>query len=332
MGTLPFRIVSGGEVEKLISMKEAIECVEAAYRSLSSGQGATWPAIVHEFEPMVRDMDIKSGYMSEENLFGLKMLAYDEENLSRGLPGLSGVILLSRIKTGFPYGMVEGTSVTRYRTGAAGAIGAKYLARPDSKRVLVLGAGNQGRAQIEGLVAVFPRLERIEVTCPDPELTEKLLLRLSDEFPSLPIEGIHWEERESHARKADIIVTCTPAHSPILLKEWVSPGTHINAIGADMPEKQEVETDLTASCRLFGDSRSQVVRLGECHHAVEAGKVLPEAITEIGEVLLKRKPGRLSSEEITLFDATGIALQDLATAKRILERAEEKGMGQVAFL
>jgi ornithine cyclodeaminase/alanine dehydrogenase len=320
--------LDGEDLKGLLTMGEVLGCVEEAYRFHSSGGAELWPVISAVFEPGVRDMDIKSGAIPGRGIYGLKVVGYAADNPEeRGIPAVAGLVVVMSIETGHPLGIADGRAITELRTGAAGAVGAKALARPDSRRALVLGAGSQGRAQIEGLATVLP-LEYLAVSCPDEDMSRCCAAEMGARFPKLILEALPWDRVPEVAGTSDVIVTCTPSERPILRSEWVRPGTHINAVGADMPEKQEVEAALLGRARVFADARAQVVSRGECHHALEAGILSPEDIVEIGEVLSGRVPGRLSDEEITLFDATGIALQDLLTADLALRKARETGAGR----
>lgn len=324
------RVLNERDLKPLLKMGEVVGCVEEAYRLYSAGEAGLWPVIFHEFEPGVRDMDIKSGYLGGAGLFGLKVVGYSAENPKKiDAPALAGLVLVLSIETGQPIGLVDGMTVTNLRTGAAGAVGAKTFARKDSKKALILGTGAQGKAQLEGLVAVIPGLESVVASSPVPEMNEQYKEEMSRRFPQLKVEIVPWEERGAAAAEADIIVTCTPAREAILKKEWVRPGTHINAIGADMTEKQEVEPSLVASAKLFVDSASQTLHHGECHHAFDAGLIVEEDVTEIGKVLAGNADGRTSDDEITLFDATGMALQDIITSHLALRRADEEDLGAV---
>ena len=324
------RLLNQRDVDSLLEMGSVVECVEEAYRLYSTGEAGLWPVIFHEFQPGVRDMDIKSGHLDGAGLFGLKVVGYSAENPEKiHAPALAGLVLVFSIETGQPLGLVDGMTVTNLRTGAAGAVGAKLLARKNSRHAFLCGTGAQGRAQLAGLASVLPGLERVTATGPVAEMNEKYREEMRRKFPGLTIETVSWENREEGISQADIIVTCTPAREPFIMKEWVRPGTHINAIGADMTEKQEIDPQLVASAKLFVDSASQTLHHGECHHAYDAGLISEKEVTEIGSVLAGKTEGRSGDEEITLFDATGMALQDIITSRLALKLAEEKGLGTV---
>lgn len=345
--TYGMRYLNARDLRTLLPMEEAMSCVEQAYRLHASGKGGLWPVISHVFEPGLRDMDIKSGWLMDEGegsdrsggngefltskgLFGLKVVGYAGDNpVQRGLPAMAGLVVILDVETGHPLGLVDGMALTELRTGAAGAVGVRLLGRPDVRRGLILGSGLQARAQLAGLDAALPSLESVGVAGRNPVAVERFVEEMALRFPRLAMRPLAWSEVPSAARRAEVIVTCTPAESPILLKDWVSPGTHINAVGSDMPEKQELEGALLGEARVFADDREQALVRGECHHAWEMGILEPDRVTNIGDVLLGQARGRAASGDITLFDATGIALQDLVAASFALRKAGTLGMGQL---
>ena len=324
------RILDAAQFRGIISMDEVIPGVEEAYSLYSSGRAGLFPIITHDFETGRRDMDIKSGYMDGAGIFGLKILGWNRDNPSTiASPALSGLIVVMDSERQQPIGIIEGGPVTFLRTGAAGAVGAKNLARPESERVTIVGAGAQGRAQLMGLTKVMGSIKSVEVFDIIDEASAKMAEETGALYPNIAVTARPFAELGDSVRRADIIVTCTVSRSAFIKKEWVKEGAHINAIGADMHGKQELEPELAASVKAFGDSRVQVADKGECQHAVALGLLMPEAITEIGDVINGTKSGRTSQKDITLFDATGMALQDLITAKITLERAAKAGIGTV---
>lgn len=327
------RVLNSYDLEKVLAMHEVVDCVETAYRLFSSKEAGLWPVISHEFEPGIRDMDIKSGYLEGAGLFGLKIVGYSADNPARlHAPALSGLVIVMSIKTGQPLGLVDGMTVTNLRTGAAGAVGAKWLARKDSRNVLILGAGAQARAQLQGLVEVMPALRSVTFASRHSETAKDCVDEMSSRYPQLDLHHVEWTNIAEPASSSDIIVTCTPSHKGFLRKEWIRPGTHINAIGADMINKQELDLQLVASSKLFVDSRVQTLHHGECHHAYEKGLIGEENVTEIGSVILGQAEGRIFDNEITLFDSTGMALQDIITSDLALKRACEKNLGSVVTM
>lgn len=324
------RVLNAAQVGSLVSMTDAVDCVERAYRLYSDGQASLWPTIYHDFEAGRRDMDIKSGHMEGAGLFGLKVVSWVADNpLLRGLPALAGLVLVMSSERGVPLGIVDGMALTNLRTGAAGALGARTLARRDSRRVLIAGAGAQGRAQLEGLVEVLPELKEVAVTSPDDRMNGLYVEEMGARFPRLLLSVAPWGALAEAVSGADVVVTCTPAREPFIDADWVRPGTHVNAIGADSKDKGELDEALAARASLFVDSRAQTLDHGEVRRAFERGLIGPDAVTEIGAVLLGRAAGRRSDDDVTLFDSTGMALQDIVTADLALRRAEERGVGIV---
>lgn len=323
------RILNHQVIEATLTMEDAIKAVEQAFLLYSRKEAGLFPTITHEFEKEKNDFDIRSGHLKGANLYGIKIVGWVADNpVLRGVPALSGLVLVMNIETGQPVGLVDGMSITNIRTGAAGALGARLLARKDSRCVLICGAGAQGRSQLMGLSRVLPHLDRVVICdkhfeAAEAYAREQALIHPYDFVP------IRMEELPDHAPEADVIVTATPSHEPYLRKEWVRPGTHINAIGADARGKQELEATLPASGRLVVDSREQAFQSGESQYAMELGLIDVDSVAEIGEILAGMRPGRTSTEEITIFDATGMALQDIVTADLALKRAEERGLGIV---
>jgi len=234
--------------------------------------------------------------------------------------------------TGVPRAIIDGNYVTAIRTSAALAMGLKYLARADAQTALIVGTGVQAEAQARALDWWRPGIELVafEPFGPRPQdMAADLCTRLAD-------SGIACRPAGSLAREAsaaDIIVTTTPATKPVLLAEYLPQGVHVNAMGADTAGKQEHEVDALRRARVVVDDWAQAGRLGECQHAVAAGLFTdadhPHAI---GEIIAGTAAGRADSNEITLFDATGPALQDLAAAELAIRLAGERGLGRVISL
>lgn len=327
------RVLHSEDLVRILTMKDVIAAVETAYEQYSNKEAGLFPVMAHEFEPGMREMDIKSGFLSKTGLAGLKIVGYVADNPDkRGIPALSGLVVVISIETGRPVGILDGMVITNIRTGAAGAIGAKYLARKDSEDVLVVGAGAQGRAQVKGLLNVLPGIRRIRVAGREKGKLATYVEEMSAEYVNISFEAVSMNDLESKAAESDVIVTCTPAHEPFIRREWIRPGTHINAIGADFPGKQEIDETLLSNVRLVADSRIQTLELGEMEAAYKKGLICENDVIEIGEVIAGVAPGRQSPDEITLFDATGMALQDIVTANLALTRATEQGIGSLVMM
>lgn len=331
------RIISAAEVEQLFTVKMALEAVENAYTAKEGGSGSVWPMVFHDFETGVADLDIKSGDL--DGVFGLKLVSWFGENPSRGLPELYGTLLLCARESGAPLALMNAGGITGLRTGAAAAVGAKYLARPDSKRLLMVGCGAQSPYLVAATLCAMPGIESVVLANPHspskavkklPAMREKVTALLAGSGAERSFEFTATDSLEAAVREADIILTATPAREPMIKADWVQPGTHLSCIGADISGKQEIDSAVFATARAFGDDRAQCFAVGECEIPHRDG-ILTE-LTEIGAVMLGKALGRLTSGDVTVFDSTGIALQDLASAAVILERAEAIGVGTVVTL
>ncbi len=219
---------------------------------------------------------------------------------------------------------MDSVEITIQRTAAATAVAAKYLARPESRVVTICGTGTQGRAQLRFLKRVLP-IERVYAFSRREESAGRYAAEMAAE---LGIDVVPVRDLAEAARRSDVVVTCTPSREPLLRAGDVSPGTFIAAVGSDNPYKQELHPELVASSTLVADILDQCARVGELHHAVEAGLMdRGDAYGELGEIVAGRKPGRNSASEVIVFDSTGTALQDVAAAALAYERAMASGRG-----
>lgn len=339
--------LSHEDTESLLDMETVIEKVEQAYTLKHQKDAALWPMIFHEFEEGVADMDIKSGHLIGANIYGLKLVSWFGPNAEKNLPQLVGTVMVFDGETGAPKAILSAEHITCMRTGAAGAIGAKYFARQDSKTLLMVGTGNQAAFQIAATLMVMPSIEKVYLWNPINQdeaevFKSKIADRLNDEFlvhyddaakvaelkQKFDVEFEVVTDIEKATGESDIVITVTPSRKAMIMKEWVKPGTHFSCVGADMSGKQEIDEALFGVARVFTDDITQSTNVGEAETAVKKGIIKPEdIISEIGAVISGDAKGRLSDEEITIYDSTGIALQDLITADYAIKRAEETGVG-----
>jgi ornithine cyclodeaminase/alanine dehydrogenase len=327
------RTLNSEDLKKLLDIKDVITAVEIAYEQYSRGEAALFPVIAHEFEQGVRELDIKSGFLSETGLAGLKVIGYVADNPEkRRIPAISGIVIVLSIETGRPVGILDGMVITNIRTGAAGAIGAKYLAREDSREVLIVGTGAQGRVQLQGLTSILPGIEVVRIAGRDSEKLSRFVGEMSNLYPKVTFLAVPMDGLGEAVSSSDVIVTCTPSHEPFIKAECVRPGTHINAIGADFSGKQELDEKLLPLARLVVDSKVQSLEIGEFQTAFKKGLIGESDVTEIGRVISGEATGRESDEEITIFDTSGMALQDIVTANLALVRALERGIGSLVNL
>lgn len=332
------RALSHEDTEKVLELKTVIEKVEQAYVMKHTKAAALWPMIFHEFEPGVRDMDIKSGYATDEHIYGLKLVSWFGSNIEKGLPALVGTVMMFDERTGAPKALLSGEHITMMRTGAAGAIGAKYLAKKNSKNLLMVGTGNQAALQIAATLMVMPSIEKVMLYNPidqaEAEAFEKTIadkVERSNGCVDVVFEVV--TDIEKATGEADIIITVTPSRKAMIQKEWVKPGTHFSCVGSDMSGKQEIDEALFGVSRVFTDDIGQSISVGETETAIKKGIIkASDIVAEIGALISGDVGGRLSDEDITIYDSTGIALQDLVTANYAIERAEELNVGTTFIL
>lgn len=334
-----FIILNQKDIAQILTMQDVLAAVEKAYRYKCSKQAELFPLVCHSFEDGYEEFDIKSGSADGAGIFGMKLVSAFARNSDLGLPRLTGTILIFDRKTGMLRSMMDGGLITNMRTGAAGGVGCRVLARPESETVLLVGTGAQGPMLLRAVLSVMRQIKRILVINPHTPQKAKAFAEdfrqvLAAEFPhfaaNITLEAI--DDLESGCRQADMILTATPARTGIIKADWIRPGTHLSCIGSDMEGKQELEEALTAKAHVFCDDLAQVIAVGECEKAVKAGLLSPADITEIGDVLLGKAAGRQNDAEITIFDSTGIGLQDLMTASLITDLAEERNLGTHAQL
>lgn len=329
-----FIILNQEDIAQLLTMQDVLAAVEKAYSCKCSKQAELFPLVCHSFEDGYEEFDIKSGSADDAGIFGMKLVSAFARNSDLGLPRLTGTILIFDRKTGMLRSMMDGGLITNMRTGAAGGVGCKVLAHPESETVLLVGTGAQGPMLLRAVLSVMRKVKRILVVNPHTPQKAKSFVEdfhqiLAAEFPhflsSITLEAI--DNPEQGCRQADIILTATPARTGIIKADWIRPGTHLSCIGSDMEGKQELEEVLTAKSHVFCDDLAQVIAVGECEKAVKSGLLNPADITEIGDVLLGKAAGRQNDAEITIFDSTGIGLQDLMTASFVTELAEKQNLG-----
>lgn len=319
-------ILTQSEVQACLSMKEAIKAVKVAYSAFAQGR-VQMPSVQHlDVHQYNGEVDVKSGFVEDFGLMGTKIASGFYENRKKGLPPGIAVIVLLDLETSMPLAIMDGSHITAYRTGAAGAIAAEVLARKDSKRVGILGAGTQGRMQLIALKELFD-IQNVKVWDIERNVAEKY----RDEMTKKLSVDIHVVENPNDVvPQADILVTVTPSRKALVSTDVVQEGLHINAIGADGPGKQELDPlIMTRASRIVVDSLAQCREIGEIQHALKKGLISESGIYgEIGEIINGTKVGRESDNEITVFDATGLSAQDIAAAKIVYEAAKERGLGK----
>jgi len=320
-GTL---LLTRADVTELLTLDECIAAVENAFRQ--HGEGKTSAPKVLGMPSTDGGFHIKAAMLGDSvPYFAAKLNGNFFHNRERfAMPNIQGLVLLCNATNGYPLAVMDSIEITILRTGAATAVAAKHLARRDSKAVTICGCGNQGRVQLRSLKRVLP-LDRVYAFDQDHNQAARFATDLSQEL-GIEIEVVR--ELAAALGKSDVCVTCTPAKKYFIHKEHVRPGTFLAGVGADNEDKQELDPHLLASSKVVADIHDQCIEIGDLHHAIAGGFMRRSDVhAELGEVVAGRKPGRTSDDEITVFDSTGTALQDVAAAAVVYERAVKLGRG-----
>jgi alanine dehydrogenase len=317
-------LLTSREIQSLLTLDECIGAVEQAFRLY--GEGKAVPPGVLSMHTRDGGFHMKAGLLElDRSYFAAKVNGNFPKNGTRfGLPTIQGLIVLCDSGNGTPLAVMDSREITSLRTGAATAVAAKYLARRDSRIITICGCGNQGRVQLKALSRIC-QFQTIFAY----DSSEEQALRFAHELASdLKVSVTVVADLASAVRQSDICVTCTPSRQPLLGHDDVRPGTFVAAVGADNPEKQELHPKLLAKSKIVCDSLEQCAVMGDLHHALDAGVLTGADVhAELGEVVAGRKPGRESEEEIIIFDSTGMALQDVAAAAFLYEKAQQGGAG-----
>lgn len=304
-------------IADLVSPEDAFGAVQSAFAAMGRNEARNFP-VVREALGEGRQYGFKSGIMP--GALGVKSGGYFPGNAAKGMINHQSVVVLFDPESGVPQAMVGGNLLTALRTAAASAISIDRLARADARVLGIVGAGHQAQFQLRAAARVR-RFERVIAWTLHPEMLPRLGAVAAE--LGLPFEAVPLERMV----EADAIITITSSPAASLMAAHVAPGTHLACMGTDTKGKQEVEPALLARATAFTDEVAQSITIGEAQHAVGAGLVTSDAITPLGEVLTGAHPGRGSADEITLFDGTGVGLQDLAVAAIAVERARERGLG-----
>ena len=325
-GTL---VLTRRDVAGLLDMEACIDAVERAFRL--HAEGATVAPGVLGAHVEGGGFHVKTaGLTGAERVFAAKVNANFPGNPAHhALPTIQGVIALFDLEAGRVLALLDSIEVTSRRTAAATAVAARHLAREDASVVTVAGCGEQGRSQLRAL----SRVRRVRSAFAFDRDAESAARYASEMARELGIEVAPVSALGDAARRSDIVVACTPATSWILGTADVAPGAFVAAVGADAPTKQEIEPALMAASAVVVDVLEQCATIGDLHHAIDAGVMRREDVrAELADVVSGRVEGRRSDDEIVVFDSTGTALQDVAAAALVYERATASGVGTIVDL
>ncbi len=323
------KILTEAELRRIVPLDlEAIACVEDAFHALAT-KAVVMPPILRLDMPEQRaEVDVKTAYVPGLDGFAIKISPGFFNNPAIGLPSTNGLMVLFSTKTGLVQAvLLDNGYLTDVRTAAAGAVAARHLSRPDAGVAAIFGAGMQARLQLEALSLVRP-IREARLWARDATKAEAVAADLTLKL-GFPVHAT--TDGRAAVDGADIVVTTTPSETPVLKAEWLQPGQHVTAMGSDAEHKNEIEPAVITGAGLYvADSLKQTRRLGELHHAIEAGLVTEgTGFPELGEIIAGRKPGRSGPEQITVADLTGTGIQDTAIATLAAARAAAAGAGTI---
>ncbi len=324
------RILSAEDVRRALPMTEAIEAVKSAFVQLSLGKvkmPLRTPIEVSAHNGVTLFMP---GYLTGDNQMAIKIVSIFNDNGARGLPLIHALVVVVDPTTGQPQAVMDGTYLTALRTGAASGAATELLANPEAKAVAILGAGAQGKTQLEAVCAVRP-INQIWVYDTNPKQSANYAREMSERL-SLPIKVA--KSPDEALAQADIVCTSTTSSTPVFSDGCLKPGVHINAIGAYTPQMQEIPAETVVRAKVVIDHRTaSLAEAGDLLIPLHQGLIKQDHIhAELGEIIAGSKPGRGSETEITLFKSVGVAVQDIAVASRVLANAERMGLGATVTL
>lgn len=312
------------DVEALLPMSEAMAAVEEAFRQHALGN------VLMPLRTTIRvhggvNLGMPAYIGGEMDALGLKVVSVYPDNPSRNLPTVIATVLLNDARTGALLAVMDGTWLTAMRTGAAGGVATRYLARKEASVATIVGAGIQGRTQLMALCQARP-IRRAYVYDLEPERSQAYAAEMS---PRLGIEVIPTTDLRAAIAASDVLSLATSAREPVFPGEWLHPGLHINGIGSHSPDARELDSETVHRSLLVVDERRAcLAEAGDILIPIQEGVITEEHIYgELGQVIAGRMPGRTSDEQITLFKSVGLALQDVATAARVYALALERGAG-----
>ena len=322
------RVLLEEQIRHLVDRRSALEAVRAAFVALDGGLAILPPPIELDVPTLHGEVHVKGAYLLGNAFFAFKVATGFADNLSVGLPVTGGLSIVLDANTGLLAGMLfDNGWITEVRTGAAGALASELLAVQHPEQVGILGTGGQARHQLEALVEVRQPKRIVAYS----RTRGPALEFVRDMSQRCNIDVVLVESAREAVEGSQIVVTTTPARQPVVMAEWVRPGTHITAVGSDIPQKQELDPAILIKAdRVVADSLEQCLRSGEIHHAVETGSFARSSVyAELGELASGRKSGRATDEEITVADLTGLGIQDSSLANLVMTRAIAGGVGQL---
>jgi alanine dehydrogenase len=311
------------EVESLLDMKGTLTVVEEAFKQHGLRKVQMPPKLYLYFKKHNGDLRTMPAYLEEQDITGVKIVNVHPDNPKKGLPTVMALVVLNSTETGVPISIMDGTYLTDMRTGAGGGVAVKHLARKNSKEVGFVGTGNQAKAQLLAINEIID-IDVVKAT----STSEKHTLAFKAEMEKRLNCEIIQKKSIKEVCDCDILITTTPSREPIVMNEWISEGMHINAIGADAPGKEELDPEILKRSAIVVDDIPQASHSGEVNVPISKNLFsVKDICCELGEVVSGNKIARTKDSDITVFDSTGLAIQDVATANMVYRKALKANMG-----
>jgi len=318
-------ILKEEDVKQLLNMNEVLNVVEQVFKEKALGRAQMPPKMYIYFESFNGDLRVMPSYVEAFGISAVKVVNVHPDNRRYNLPTVMATITLVDPKTGAPLAIMGGTWITAMRTGAASGVATKHLSRKGSSKLAFIGTGVQAVTQMMAMVQVM-KLEEVKVYDIADDVKANFVKKMSSKYPDIKISATG--SIQEAVENVDVIVTVTPSRKPIVKNGWIKAGMHISAIGADAPGKEELDPAILQRAKIVVDDIEQSRHSGEINVPLEKGIIsLKQIYGELGEIVAGKKAGRASDKEITIFDSTGLAIQDAVTAKLAYEKALKAGLG-----
>jgi ornithine cyclodeaminase len=321
------KILTEADLRRLVTLDlEAVDCIEQAFAALAAGEVVMPPILSMAIAPFNGEVDVKTAFVPGIDSFAIKISPGFFDNPKIGLPSTSGLMVLFSARTGMLDALLlDNGYLTDVRTAAAGAVAARHLARVDASHACILGAGCQARLQLKALCLVRP-IRAATIWARDAGKAHTVAAELSQEL-GFDVRAV--QDAAAAVSAANVIVTTTPATSPVLEADWLRPGQHVTAMGSDQEHKNEIDAACFSKADLYVPDRlSQTRILGELRSAIAAGLISADTdFAELGTIVAGTAPGRIAPDQITIADLTGTGVQDTAIATHARLRAFHAGLG-----
>jgi len=317
-------LLSRKDVERVLTPREAVKAVEGAYKEIGEGTAIVPSRLRVDMDRYKGNILVMPAYLTGTNALGTKLVTTHLDNYKLGVPTVIGTIVLNDPENGLPLAILDGTYLTAIRTGAAGAVAAKYLSRPNASTVTIAGTGVQGRSQIIALSEVR-RITKVYAF----DVDSRRCKEFAEEMKGRVDANVQVTDKLDDAvRQSDIIVTATTSSNPIIRGEWLAKGCHVTGIGSHSPDARELDEEVIRRASKIVLDTWDAKKVGDVAYPVSKGVLREEDIySDIGSIVAGRKPGRTSEEEITVFKSVGTAVADVAAAFRTYQLAKSMGIG-----